>query len=554
MTVGQGPIARARRAQEEIPAVVPPVQFSRGICACVCAARRARWEWRSGHGSHARRRNGALESGRGGDDSTGLRHASEAPVNAATKRLRRENERLKRKIDHLEKQLATAEPSRIPASGPLAPIREGRRGRPGRRSAGAAYGRHGGRPRWPSLDEHPASAPAVRTAAARSLTLASGVAVSGRTARGAPGRTRFDIEVMPLLADVTSGCRADVLQTSDALGAAGVRARSRRCAGRRARNGDGGAAGEGWRTCCGPRSSSPARAGRWARPRAAGCGPPAPPRRAYTVELCDAGSQRRPWSRPRDRLARRRRTNWLPGIGHPRTRRSTRSAPARGFDDAARCLGPVRRRARARRDRRAPYRCYDGLAPACLNHFAPTLQAPPGGSSRPSLGRRGAGGPAGRPRLPRGTAATGRAERARHGARGRLNARPSLGSSRRTAGRSTTREPFAAPPGQRRAVFLFLWDPSLDATNWRAEQAIQKPWSAARCAAATASRWTPSRCSPELRHQPANASSLGPLLNRRGCCASPERAASSAQPWSAVPADRIGAGTPEITAMAPRKS
>ena len=57
-------------------------------------------------------------------------------------------------------------------------------------------------------------------------------------------------------------------------------------------------------------------------------------------------------------------------------------------------------------------------------------------------------------------------------ARGRLTARlgrlvdapPPLDDAERFAGHLATEFP---------AVFLFLWDPSLDATNWRAEQAIR---------------------------------------------------------------------------------
>ena len=71
--------------------------------------------------------------------------------------------------------------------------------------------------------------------------------------------------------------------------------------------------------------------------------------------------------------------------------------PGRGFDDAATVLGTDYAGVLVR-DGWAPYRCYDGLHQTCLNQPAPTLQAAPGGSSRQSLGRRGAGSPAGRPR------------------------------------------------------------------------------------------------------------------------------------------------------------
>ena len=71
--------------------------------------------------------------------------------------------------------------------------------------------------------------------------------------------------------------------------------------------------------------------------------------------------------------------------------------PGRGFDDAATVLGTDYVGVLVR-DGWAPYRCYDGLHQTWSESPAPTLQAAPGGSSRQSLGRRGAGGPAGRPR------------------------------------------------------------------------------------------------------------------------------------------------------------
>ena len=93
-------------------------------------------------------------------------------------------------------------------------------------------------------------------------------------------------------------------------------------------------------------------------------------------------------------------------------------------------------------------------------------------------------------------------------ARGRLNARlgrlidapPPLDDAERFAAHLATEFP---------AVFLFLWDPSLDATNWRAEQAIRPAVVIRRCVAATAPATvpTPSRCSPASCAPPANATS-----------------------------------------------
>ena len=62
------------------------------------------------------------------------------------------------------------------------------------------------------------------------------------------------------------------------------------------------------------------------------------------------------------------------------------------------------------------------------------------------------------------------------------------------------------------AVFAFLWDPSVDATNWRAEQAIRPAVVTRRSAAATApaTEPTPSRCSPASFGQLTNGSSTSP--------------------------------------------
>ena len=63
------------------------------------------------------------------------------------------------------------------------------------------------------------------------------------------------------------------------------------------------------------------------------------------------------------------------------------------------------------------------------------------------------------------------------------------------------------------AVLAFLWHPSVDATNWRAEQAI-RPAVVIRkvCAVAIAlaTARTPSRCSPASSGQPTNVTSTSP--------------------------------------------
>ena len=145
--------------------------------------------------------------------------------------------------------------------------------------------------------------------------------------------------------------------------------------------------------------------------------------------------------------------------------------PGRGFADAATVLGTDYTGVLVR-DGWAPYRCYDGLHQTCLNHLLQrckqlredhpdsrwasevqaVLQAALDLRDRCNAG-----------------------ELSEHGmatARGRLTARlarlvddpPPLADAERFAAHLATEFP---------AVFLFLWDPSLDATNWRAEQAIR---------------------------------------------------------------------------------
>ena len=94
-------------------------------------------------------------------------------------------------------------------------------------------------------------------------------------------------------------------------------------------------------------------------------------------------------------------------------------------------------------------------------------------------------------------------------ARGRLAAR--LGRLIDTAPPLAAAERFAKHlANEFPAVFLFLCDPSIDATNWRAEQAIRPAvTSRVRSAAATApgAGPTPSRCWPASCVPPANATS-----------------------------------------------
>ena len=156
-------------------------------------------------------------------DGTGLQQENER-LRRRNERLRRENDRLKQQIDHLEKQLAAARRAGRRQAAPFAKDRpHGRGGRPGRR-AGAAYGRQACRPRPAQVDEHySASAPATCP------DCGGAVAVSRVAAQYQedlpvvrPIVRRFDIEV-----GHCSQCRCRVagrhaLQTSDALGAASV--------------------------------------------------------------------------------------------------------------------------------------------------------------------------------------------------------------------------------------------------------------------------------------------------------------------------------------------
>ena len=124
------------------------------------------------------------------------------------------------------------------------------------------------------------------------------------------------------------------------------------------------------------------------------------------------------------------------------------------------------------RDGWAPYRCYDGLHQTCLNHLLQRCKhLREDHPDNPWAGEVQAVLQAGLDLRDRCNAG----ELSEHGmatARGRLNARlarlidapPPLDDAERFAAHLANEFP---------AVFLFLWDPSLDATNWRAEQAIR---------------------------------------------------------------------------------
>ena len=138
--------------------------------------------------------------------------------------LQRQNERLKRQIEHLEQQLAAARRAGFRQAAPFAKDRrQGRGGRPGRR-AGAHYGPKACRPRPARVDETfaapvPAACPDCG-GAVEVTRVASQYQEELPAVR--PIVRRFDIEV-----GRCSQCQRRVqgrhaLQTSDALGAAGV--------------------------------------------------------------------------------------------------------------------------------------------------------------------------------------------------------------------------------------------------------------------------------------------------------------------------------------------
>ena len=147
------------------------------------------------------------------------------------------------------------------------------------------------------------------------------------------------------------------------------------------------------------------------------------------------------------------------------------TCPGRGFNDAATVLGTDYAGVLVR-DGWAPYRCYDGLHQTCLNHLLQRCkQLREDHPDSLWAGEVQAVLRAGLDLRDRCNAGA-LSEHGMATARGRLTARlarlvdapPPLDDAERFAAHLATEFP---------AVFLFLWDPSLDATNWRAEQAIR---------------------------------------------------------------------------------
>ena len=416
----------------------------------------------------------AREKGkRGGSDASrperDSRDARIKELGRENDRLKRENDRLERENDHLKQQLEASRRAGRRQAAPFAKDRpQGHGKRPGRRP-GAQYGRHGCRPRPARVDEtHAAPVPSACPDCGGAVEVARVASqYQEDLPKVRPIVRRFDIEV-----GHCSQCRRRVqgrhaLQTSDALGAAG------------AQLGPGVVAlvvelhtGMGvplakvadlLRTNFNLRVTPSGlvhllhRTARDAAP-------------AY-AELCEQ-VRNAPVVTPDE-------TGWRVGADRHwlwayATLDTTVYAicRGRGFDDAATVLGTDYAGVLVR-DGWAPYRCFrDAEHQSCLAHLLrrckelqedhpdsrwagdvqATLQAGLDLRDRCNAG-----------------------ELSEHGmatARGRLIARlgrlvdapPPLKDAVRFANHLVT---------EFLAVFLFLWDPSLDATNWRAEQAIR---------------------------------------------------------------------------------
>ena len=219
------------------------------------------------------------------------------------------------------------------------------------------------------------------------------------------------------------------------------------------------------------RAADPVRRARHPRRPRAAAASGRPRRRAGLPGTLPAGPQRAGGHAGRNRLARRRQAPLAVDVRHPGDHPVYAICPGRSFDDAATLLGTDYSGVLVR-DGWVVYRCYKGLHQSCINHLANRCRKLREGHPRSPWG------PAVLAVLRAGLAARDRCnagEMSEHGlasVRGRLEARlgrlidapPRIPDAQRFANHLATEFP---------AVFLFLRDPSIDATNWRAEQAIR---------------------------------------------------------------------------------
>ena len=491
-----------RRTWVELRRVVHcPMRFTSYGITRVCA-RRARWKIavrnRKPRSEEKKRRRETAGRGR---TCTGLRHENE----------RRRNERLRRENapeaeDRPPREATDRTPSR---SGKRPPSpRTDPKGAAGIRAGGPARptgGRRAVRARPSTVDEHyAASAPAAcpDCGGAVEVTRVASHPYQEELPVVRPVVRRFDVEV-----GHCSQCQRrvqgrHVLQTSDALGAAGVSSVPGSLRWSVELHTEMGVplakVAHLLRTTFGLQVTPGGLA--HVLQRAACRSAP-----AYT-ELCEQ-VRNAPVDAGRDRLARRRRTPLAMGIHHPGHDGLRRSAPAAGSTTRPRCWGPTERR-RAVRDGWAPYRC--GRAPDVSESPAPTLQAPPGGlsrQSRPARCRRSC-----RPASSSaGPLQRGRAERARTGwpqpaaastwpASVGCDGPPPLDDAERFAAHLANEFP---------AVFLFVGPLArrhqlARRTGHPAPVVIRKVCGGNRTAATVP---TPSRCSPASCAPPANVAS-----------------------------------------------
>ena len=386
--------------------------------------------------------------------------------------LQRQNERLKRENEHLKRQLAAARRAGFRQAAPFAKNRpQGRGGRRGRR-AGAQYGRQASRPR-PARVDQTLKAPVPPTCpdcggSVEVTHVASQYQEEIPEVR--PVVRRFEVEV-----GHCSRCQRRVQGRHAAdLGCAGRGRRAAgprgRCAGRRVAHRDGRTVGEG-RARAADLVRPAGDAGRPRTPAASG----GPRCRADVHGAVRAGPQGAGGHAGRNPLAgrchQRAISHWLWAFVTPETTVYA-ICPGRGFDDAATVLGADFDGVLVR-DGWVSYRCYRAaLYQTCLNHLLQRCKELR--EDHPHSLWAG---------QVQAVLQTGLAVRDRcndgklsqHGLaslRGRLVARlgrlidapPPLDDAERFARHLTT---------EFDAVFLFFRDLTVDATNWRAEQAIR---------------------------------------------------------------------------------